>query len=446
MVVKLFTSIIVLSVFLISCSEPVYFFSPDDGADDQPFVFDSHSIDFLEQNRRTRRRDGGFVYQQPPQEEMVVVNGKVEFTQLASSNIQTVPLSSGKGVDTPAGDVAGDKQPEQHIQSSQLESVPSLQVSETPAASHEVVEKNKTQLDSQGEIMGPTALPVVTEGTNPYPAVPEFQPDLEVSTPVKKFIPRPVDFLFVIDTSQSMYRHLINFKQKFSVFLQYFSSLDWQLAVTNADHGETGFFLFNLGALAGRAMKLERDGDELDLRYLNPGIIDYNRIFLDSISKHRTGEYQVYGQDGLEDVDQCDLPPYCQSYQEQPLKSLKAALGKNTGFFRKAADLAVIVISNSKERASDPEAATQPEEVIEQFRKIHGERKRLEVYGVIIMEGDEDCLKKNFSQQFLFPEGAFSEKIAALSVMTGGEVFSICLPDYEPLAQSIFNSFVRGIK
>ena len=439
---KPFIGVLVLSIVFISCSEPVYFFSTNDGVEDQPFVFDSHSIDFLEPDRTQNKANTEFIYQQPPQEDLVALDGKIKFTQLASADIQPVPLSPGKK-NTPEKGVEGNKQPD--VQPPPPESIPSVPVSETASVPREIVEENNTRLNSQEEVTRTIPLPTVAEGEDPqYPAIPELQSGLEVKTPVKKFIPRPVDFLFVVDTSQSMYTHLINFKRKLSIFLRYFSSLDWQLAITNADHGETGFFLFNLGAMSGRAMKLERDGVELNLRYLNPGIPGYNRVFLDSISKHKTGEYQEYGQDGLKDVEQCDLPPYCQSYQEQPVKSLKAALGKNKDFFRREADLVAIVISNSQERASNPEAATQPEEVVEQFKKIHGDRKRFKVYGVIIIEGDEDCLKENFNQQFLFPEGAFSEKIAALSVMTGGEVFSICSPDYEPLAQSIFNSFVRG--
>ena len=440
---KSFIGVFVLSVVFISCSEPVYFFSKNDGIEDQPFVFDSYSIDFLEPDRTQNKANTEFIYQQPPQEDLVVLDGKMKFTQLASADIQPVPLSPGKK-NTPKEGVEGNKQPDEHVQPPPPESVPSVPVSEASSVPREIVEESNPRLNSQEEVAAAVSLPTVADEDPQYPAIPELQSGLEMMVPVKKFIPRPVDFLFVVDTSQSMYTHLINFKRKFSIFLQYFSDLDWQLAITNADHGEAGFFLFDLGAMAGRAMKLERDGVELDLRYLSPGIPGYNRVFLDSISKHEKGEYQEHGSDEWKNVEQCDLPPYCQSYQEQPVKSLKAALGKNKDFFRKEADLVVVVMSNSQERGNNPEAATLPEEVVEQFKKIHGDRKRFKVYGVIIIEGDEDCLKENFNQQFLFPEGAFSEKIAALSVMTGGEVFSICSPDYEPLAQSIFNSFVRG--
>jgi len=274
---------------------------------------------------------------------------------------------------------------------------------------------------------------------------PHFSPlelDLEVSEPVKVFIPRPLDIIFVIDTSGSMNQHLVDFKKKFAHFLEYFADLDWKLALTDADHGEAGLFLFNIGALKGRFMKLERQGVILDLQHLHSGVSDYNRIFLDSISRHGKGEYRKPGYKGEhEDIKQCALPPFCQSYHEQSLKSLKSALSKNEGFFRKEADLVAIVISNSTETASDRKMAIRPQEVVEEFKNIHGLEKRFEVYGIIITEDDEDCLEQNINNQFFFPEGAFSEKIASLSEVTGGKVFSICSPDYRSLAISIFNSF-----
>ena len=131
-------------------------------------------------------------------------------------------------------------------------------------------------------------------------------------------------------------------------------------------------------------------------------------FFLDSISRHTLGTYKKHGRENeSEDVGYCELPPGCQSLQEQPVKSLKAALGKNQDFFREEADLIAIVISNSKERANDQDAATQPIEVIEQFQSIHGLKKRFKVYGIIITEDDQECLNQNIIQQFLFPEGDF---------------------------------------
>ena len=446
MVVKFYISIFILSTLFISCNEAVYFVSMDDSADDRPVIFDRRSIDFPKRNKKALRKSREkrkVKYQKPPKEGFILFDGQVEFIQLASTDVRPVDVSSkAAGIVSNENKEKENKQPISVTTTSKVKPPSDLQVKQESLIHHKEVRRLNTRKEKAEE---KTDLPVVTQNRKTqYPVIPEWQPKLKINAPVKKNIPRPLDFLFVVDTSQSMHHHLIEFNRKFLFFLQYFSGLDWKLAMTNADHGDTGFFLLNLGALSGRAMSLERDGVELDLRYLHPGILGYNRIFLDSISKHETGTYLQHEGDEVKEVDQCDLPPYCQSYQEQPLKSLKSALSENRDFFRKEADLVAIVISNSKERANDQAAATNPEEVVEQFRKIHGEQKRFEVYGIIIAEGDEGCLKENFDQQFLFPEGAFSEKIADLSKMTGGEIFSICLPDYQLLAQSIFKSFFEG--
>ena len=279
-------------------------------------------------------------------------------------------------------------------------------------------------------------------GQSHYPSSPLWVADTsEDDAPRELFIPRLLDILFVVDTSESMHEHLLSFKEKFMGFLRHFFNFNWKLAITNADHGEHGFFLFNLSTLKGKVMRLERDGSVMNLYYLDRTVEHYSQIFLDSISRHKLHEYQKHGRDGLEDVDYCELPPYCQGGNEQPLRSLKAALVKNQDFFRKNADLVVVLISNSKERASDYASGTQPEEVIEEFKSLYGEEKRFEVYGIIIPKDDEECLAQNNAGQFLVPEGDFSEKIARLSAVTGGETFSICSDNYEQLARSIFHSF-----
>lgn len=443
---KFYISIFILSTLFISCNEAVYFVSMDDNVDDRPVIFDRRSISFPKRDKkklRKSREKRRVKYQEPPEEEPILFDSQVEFIQLASTDVQPVNVfSKAAGIVSNENNEKESEQPINVVTTSKVKPPSDLQVTQESLIPHKEVRKLNTSKEKAEEEID---LPVVTQNRKTeYPVIPEWKPKLKVNVPVKKNIPRPLDFLFVMDTSHSMHQHLIEFNRKFLFFLQYFSGLDWKLAITNADHGDTGFFLLNLGALSGRAMRLERDGVELDLRYLHPGILGYNRIFLDSISKHKMGEYLQDEGNEIQEVGQCDLPPYCQGYQEQPLKSLKSALSKNKDFFRKEADLVAVVISNSKERENDQAAATDPEEVVEQFRKIHGEQKRFKVYGIIIAEGDEGCLKENFDQQFLFPEGAFSERIADLSKITSGEIFSICLPDYQPLAQSIFKSFFAG--
>ena len=446
---KCFLYLVFLSIFLLSCNKAVYFFNEDEEPD-QLLILDRDVWDIRKKRgrkSRKRNRQSTYEYHQPPEEEFIVLDAQVEFIQLASSDITHINLQRETQTGVPVTiDTKEDQNPTVLSKPLKIEPVSPLNISTSVPSSHQPVkiDISSSQLKRKREVEVQTPLPVVQMDAVQNLLLPELVSGWTVRAPVKTFIPRPLDFFVVMDTSASMHHHLIIFKEKFFDFLRYFFGWNWKLAMTDANHGDNMFFLSNIGALKGKAMNLERDGTILDLRYLHPGILGYNQIFLDSISKHRPGEYTKHGgRDGFEDVDPCDLPPYCQGDQEQPLRSLKSALSKNPDFFREEADLVAIVVSNSKERASDPGSATQPEEVIEEFERIHGTQKRFTVYGIIINENDPGCLNQNIIQQFFFPEGAISEKIAILSERTGGKTFSICSSDYQELAQHILDSFSK---
>ncbi len=284
--------------------------------------------------------------------------------------------------------------------------------------------------------------PPIPHQTIQQKAFPKLTLSVTTDRPPTVFIPRPLDIVLIIDTSFSMQKRLTSFKSRFAHFLSRLSYLDWKLMITNADHGDTWNPFSNIVALKGNAFRLERNGQVLDLKYLSPSVPYYNSIFLSSISLHKWGEYTRSTREGTQNVQPCQLPPGCQSYKEQPLKSLKSALIKNPDFFRKEADVAVVLISNSQEQAG-PTSATEPEEVIRQFEEQYGTKKRFEVYGLVIREEDEECLQENLAQQSAFtePQVEVSFKIMTLSDMTGGEIFSLCSADYSELAMSIADSF-----
>ena len=374
-------------------------------------------------------------------ENTLTYDGQRPFIKVAAADIKSLNLSESRPIDV---SIVPRNEGENVVPSRELSPLSSVVVGDVGADRIDVQEGG-AELGLQEGRKEPLVFSI-TDGEEPEypsPSLAQLVLNIEESAPEEVFIPQALDFLFVIDTSESMREHLISFREKFAKFLMYFSNFSWRLAITNADHGQHGFFLFNIGALKGEVIKLERDGSIINLRHLSRRVRNYNQIFLDSISRHRIGEYKQLEQDGWEYVDHCDLPPYCQGPNEQPLKALKAALGKNPDFFREDADLVAVVVSNSKEGVFNAESSTQPEEVIEQFRKIHGDEKRFKVYGIVILEDDVDCLEQNNAAQFLFPEGAFSERIARLSEMTGGAIFNICSQNYEELSHRIFQSFGR---
>ncbi len=439
--------LIFLCVFLVSCSKEVSFFSEERPVEVKPFISKRGPFSEVGKRKKTLRRKRRS-YRPARPENPPALNAKVAFvSEVFSSDINRVtdppPPPQESFLPVTAPDSSSLKPPE----TPPPPPAPLLKVSSAspppppppPPPSPLVVGFDKKEKE------GPPPPEVLPDISSPSPA--DFQARWERTAPDKIFIPRPLDILFILDTSQSMFQHLTGFKKKFAGFFEYFTDWDWKWMLTNSNHGSNLFFLYNISALKGEAMHLEKKGEVLDLRYLSPDVPGHVQIFLDSVSLHSPGEYERVGYDGhIEDVPPCDLPPGCEGDQEQPLKALRSALVKNQDFFRPEADLAVVVAGNSRERAGSPDRAVQADEVIKQFKKKHGLRKRFKVYGLIIQEGDEHCLSQNLDQQFLFPEGAFSVEIAELSKKTGGKTFSICLPDYRALAESIVHAFSRSVE
>ena len=403
---RLLFFIFILLIF-VSCNNPIQFTVGDDfsfgSSEDEPdrvFIGDKnwkHLIRFKQDVERSTVRALPVV--QPPMDILALpVSAPAPHRPVAVPVLEPVPLYQQEPPPTPV--------------------IRSIQIF-----------KPKEKLTVEAVEEHTVESPIIAQPVSPPPPTPLPLPHL-------------LDILFVVDTSSSMDDNLISFKKKFHGFLSPLRSFNWRWGLTNADDGDA-FILFSLGALRGKLMSLEKNGIELDRLYLDSKVPDYDQIFIDTVSKH--GEFEYYNEwsEALEDefVDQCDLPPYCQGYQEQPLKALKSALSKNSDFFRAKADLAVVMITNSAERANDPEHAVQPEAVIETFRHVHGSSKKLKVFAIIIPEEDENCVKENKDSQWFFPEGSHSQRAADLAYKTGGAVFSICASHYEGVSHSIYSAF-----
>ena len=437
---RFFTSccLIFLCVFLVSCSKEVNFFSQEEAP--KPFISHRGPFSQIVKPQPSPRRKRKTSYRPPLPENLPALNAKVVFLSKDSSNVHSVI-----------------KLPAPPVKENFLTKAESFKTSEKKAAA-----PYPPLLQAPSALPSPP--PAFAESDDGYfarfekkvkeslPPSPKALPKIPVPAPRrvewnkpapdKVFIPRPLDIVFVWDTSSSMFQHLTQFKKKFTGFLERFAAWDWKWMLTNSNHGGNVFFLYNMRALKGEAMRLEKAGKVLNLRYLSPEVPDYIQIFLDSLSLHSLGEYERDGPDGqTENVPSCDLPPGCEGDQEQPLKALSSAMMKNKSFFRPEADLAVVIASNSKQREENSDLLIKADEVIEQFKKEHGLLKRFKVYALIIQEGDSRCLNQNLDQQFWFKEGAFSANIFELSKKTGGKTFSICLPDYRALAESIVHSF-----
>ena len=237
-----------------------------------------------------------------------------------------------------------------------------------------------------------------------------------------------IDILVVADTSGSMYHHLNRLGQSLSSLLSVISNYDWQIGITLADHGDHQ----NPGALQknwkdyalkqaegrfGSLMPLENGHRLLNSKILNPKTPHYEKVFLHSLS-HTSG------------ID-CDRPPYCSNYLEQPLRSLQSAIKRsvldNQEFFRPQADFVSLIITNEEERSEDPSRATSAEEVLDSFSEhFSNTNKKYIAYNIIVQ--DSACLKSEMSKG---GTAHIALSIAQLAKLTGGSNVSLCAQNYD---------------
>ena len=149
-----------------------------------------------------------------------------------------------------------------------------------------------------------------------------------------------VDILFVADTSGSMHHHLSQLGQSLSSLLSVISNYDWQIGITLADHGDhenpkaieknwRDYVLTENSGRFGSLMPLE-DGQ----RFLNKTILkaytrSYEKVFLHSLSHSPK-------------ID-CNRPPYCSNYLEQPLRSLQSAIKRSVWIIKTSLDPKLIL-------------------------------------------------------------------------------------------------------
>ena len=274
---------------------------------------------------------------------------------------------------------------------------------------------------------------------------PEPEPEQPVPAPVAtEKAPAKVDFVFIVDSSSSMFHFLRRVKKTFAGFLPTIdASLDWKIMFTHADHGNHGFFLANWRSSKGEAFSLERDGKRLlGEKYLTKDIKDYRRVFIDTLRLHDVHEY--YDNRGDHELDSCDLSPGCQGWNEQPLKALQGAFVRDRSFFRPGADVAVVIFSDSDEgEHTKPEERVKAEDVVKTFHAEWGdEGKKFIAYPIIMIPGeDEECMKKYSKGFWRIGEGVFGVEIARMAKVTNGTSISLCANSYTPLARKIVSDF-----
>ena len=241
-----------------------------------------------------------------------------------------------------------------------------------------------------------------------------------------------LDILIVVDSSGSMERHLENLGESLSGLLSVIQDYNWQIAFTTADHGDQhnrnnlsttdqDEWKDHLGTLFshGTLINLDNGKNTINQKILNKKTKNYEDIFYHTLTH--------------EDKQDCKRPPYCTGVVEQPLRSLKAAIERsgveNHGFFRKAANLVSIVITNEDERSNDQKRATKAQDVINSFDKRFKNLDKKFVHFNIMVK-DAACKSQEKNSHWEASKATIGHIVGELADKTGGKNISICSQDY----------------
>ena len=247
-----------------------------------------------------------------------------------------------------------------------------------------------------------------------------------------------LDILVLVDASSSI--NLESLGSSLSDLLWSIKDYDWQIGFTTVDHGDHHFVKDNSRQMDrwqdqahdsfprfGNLMPLENGMRIFNQKLLTPDTPNYETVFLHTISHYPERD--------------CNRPPYCHYYLEQPLRSLKSAIERahfdNTDLFRPKTDFVSLIITNEEERSEDPERATKPKEVIDTFEKVfHRSNKKFIAFNILVL--DEDCQTQEMERNEKVNKSvAIASTIATLATRTGGDNISICEEHYGPFLRDI---------
>jgi len=245
----------------------------------------------------------------------------------------------------------------------------------------------------------------------------------------------PVDILFILDTSLSMWYYLNGgFQKRFKKFIPTISKLKWRMFFTNAGYTSGGFWSFFSSSRNGAAMPLESEWRVLDRYYLDKSVKHYGDVFRYTMT--RDPDRNTY--DERNQNNECSYPPYC-SGTEQPLRALLHSFSANKHLTRKEAAFVAVIISNTDENPERGESPVTAKKIRNEFEKVYGSDKRLIVMNLVVLPGDEECKRYNNRIQQILEETNYAKQIAKIpaSKSIEGGNYSICLQDYSLVAEGL---------
>ena len=265
-----------------------------------------------------------------------------------------------------------------------------------------------------------------------------------------EIIGKPIDILFVLDTSASMsyWYHASHFKKKLKHFIPRLRRVSWRIFFTTASLRKS-VGTYSQG-ITGQAMPIESKSGLLSQRTLDSSSVQRDRSFLNgdrgslnpeklffyTMTKEPNREHEGSGRDSTDNFYANKYPPYMGG-GEYPLRALQSSFAVNKSLMREEADLVAIIVSNTDENPQKKSPDPTAKSIMQEFQKVYGESKSLFLLNLIILPGDKKCLAEQNSRQFLFKESHEGQKIAKVAEEIGGGNFSICMGDYSPLADTI---------
>ena len=254
----------------------------------------------------------------------------------------------------------------------------------------------------------------------------------------------PVDFIFVLDVSDSMRDDLARIGNAFTPLISKIQETDWHILFTTADHGDHHFIESEDSGKKkftqqnwidytgdkpyfGKFMYLEYQGSMLPEKQLSKAIPQYQEVFKDTLTRNSE--------------DSCNFPPFCQEGMEQPLRALNSSierLADNPSLIHSSGEIIAFLVTDEDERVEDAQAADTAESVIQNVQELFPDRP-FHAFTMVIQ--DEKCLLR----QKKYAKGAtYGAQVSAIAELTQGISLSLCEEDYS-VAFSKMSSLLRSL-
>lgn len=217
---------------------------------------------------------------------------------------------------------------------------------------------------------------------------------------------RPVDILFVIDTSGSMDAERKNLAQKFNGFLNIIKDLDYQIAVTTTD--VVGTQDYEDGRLT--SFNGTKGPFILDPSY---NLAQAQQLFGNRVQNLPKGDSNEQGIFATVRVIQ---------------RALDGKNPVNRAFIRNAADLAVVVLSDEDENSTGASVRYKPADFLKFIDTNLGSKKNFTFHSIITRPGDTVC--KSNGGAYYGVNYAEVSRLTGHGQPGGAVIGNVCAADY----------------